>query len=245
MDSFATTITRVAPRHWQALDSDREAGRTEASPRPDGRLFLSIDSWHAEVFDRLAATVLADLPVPLYTVVDEADHDLISSWKRAGFTISRRDWDYHLPTDPAVTGLDPTTPPTGVVILDHGAAEADPLAELDRALRAESGTALPVEVLCPPLDPSTHVVAAHPAGYVGLCRVQRIRVPRIGLVAVRAGARRRGIARALLAQALGALHGSGIEFAYVEVSEANTAATALFRGLGARPLSSCVEMVRR
>ena len=50
-------------------------GRGEASRRPDGRIFLSIDTWHRAVFDRLATAMLADLPSPLYTMVDEADHD--------------------------------------------------------------------------------------------------------------------------------------------------------------------------
>lgn len=68
--------------------------------------------------------------------------------------------------------------------------------------------------------------------------------PRIGLVAVRAGERRRGIARALLAHALGTMHRSGFAAAWTEVQEPNQAASALFEGIGARPMSSNLELVR-
>jgi hypothetical protein len=49
------------------------------------------------VFDRLADTMLADLPRPLYTVVDEADLDLMLQWERAGFAPRRREWEYVVP----------------------------------------------------------------------------------------------------------------------------------------------------
>jgi hypothetical protein len=83
-------ITRVAERHWHALEDDRVIGRGEASRRPDGRIFLSIDAWHGAVFDRLADAMLPCLPKPLYTLVDEADLDLTSHWERSGFTTLRR-----------------------------------------------------------------------------------------------------------------------------------------------------------
>ncbi|HEY3478256.1 MAG TPA: GNAT family N-acetyltransferase, partial [Streptomyces sp.] len=96
----AVVITRVAQRHWHALEDDRVVGRGEACPRPDGRLFLGIDAWHEAVFDRLAAAMLPDLPRPLYTVVDEADLDLTAAWARAGFTTRRREGEYIVPTGP-------------------------------------------------------------------------------------------------------------------------------------------------
>src|SRR4051794_5774028 len=99
-------VTRVAESHWHALEDDRVVGRGEASRRPDGRLFLSIDAWHGVVFDQLADTMLPNLPRPLYTVVDEADLELRSAWERAGLTTRRREWEYLVPTDPRVTGLD-------------------------------------------------------------------------------------------------------------------------------------------
>jgi GNAT superfamily N-acetyltransferase len=252
----ALVITRVAERHWHALEDDRVVGRGQASPRPDGRVFLSIDAWHAEVFDRLAEVMLVDLPAPLYTVVDEADVDLTAQWQRVGFVTSRREWEYVLPTDPAVTGLDSVLPLPGVTILPAGMADEKPLYALDRVIRDEVGATLgwdlmPAEVLVGPdgstvVDPSRYVVAVESDRYVGLVRMGRVpRQPRIGLIAVRADRRRRGIARALLAQALGSLHRSGTAMASADVHEANAVAVALFEGVGARRVSSNLELVLR
>jgi ribosomal protein S18 acetylase RimI-like enzyme len=255
MGEHTVVITRVAERHWHALADDRVVGRGEASPRPDGRLFLSVDAWQGVVFDQLADAMLADLPTPLYTVVDEADLDLTASWRRAGFTIRRREWEYLVPTDPQVTKLGSVLPPSDVTIIAAGAADEGLLRTVDRAVRDEVEATvgwqeMPAEVLPRPhgdtlLDPSKYAVAAQSGQYVGLVRVsQVIRQPRIGLIAVLAGQRRRGIARALLAHVLGSLHRAGVHLASAEVNESNTAAMALFKGIGARPASSNLELVR-
>ncbi|MDH6130690.1 ribosomal protein S18 acetylase RimI-like enzyme [Kitasatospora sp. MAA4] len=249
-------ITRIAEREWQALADDQVVGCGDVSPRPDGRVFLSIDAWHDAVFDRLAAAMLAELPRPLYTVVDEADRDLTSNWERVGFTVRRREWEYVVPTDPQVTGLDALQPPSGVTIVLVGEAEEGPLRALDRAIREEveatvGWQAMPAEVLPRPLGttvlyPSKYAVAAQSDQYVGMVRVAPLtRRPRIGLIAVLADRHRRGIARALLAQVLGSLHSSGIETASAEVNESNEAATALFEGVGAQRAGSNLELVCR
>ncbi|MBP2330334.1 ribosomal protein S18 acetylase RimI-like enzyme [Kibdelosporangium banguiense] len=243
----AIVITRVAERHWHALEDDRVVGRGEASPRPDGRLFLSIDSWHGTVFDQLAGVMLAELPTPLYTVVDEADRDLTSHWQRTGFTTRRREWEYDVPT-----GVHSVPQPAGVTIVPVGEADEGPLRELDREIRAEveasvGWLSMPAEVLPHPAGaPSKHAAAVAGHRYVGLVRVTgRPRSPRIGLIAVRAEEQRRGIARALLADVLGRLHGKGIDTASADVNEANHAAVALFEGFGARRASSNLELVLR
>ncbi|WP_433754430.1 GNAT family N-acetyltransferase [Nocardia sp. CA-135398] len=249
-------ITRITHTQWHALDNDRVVGRGDASRRPDGRIFLGIDYWHDAVFDQLAHVMSTDLPNPLYTVVDETDVGLTSCWERVGFTIRRREWEYVVPTDPRVTGLDATPPPPDTTIVAAGDAEQGPLHALDRAIRLEVEAAMgwqqmPAEVLpCPsgntPLDLSKYVVAAQHDRYVGLVRVMRRRHwARIGLIAVRADQHRRGIARALLSHTLGALHHSGIDTVSTEVDESNTAATALFEGIGARRASSNLELVLR
>ncbi|MEV0250225.1 GNAT family N-acetyltransferase [Nocardia sp. NPDC050712] len=237
-----STITRVDEREWHALDGDRVAGHGDVAQRPDGRLFLGIDAWHDEVFEQLAAAMLAELPGPVYTMVDEADRDLIARWERVGFTTRRREWEYLVPTGPVDGG-----PPGGVRILDRGAAQPDPLRDLDRALRdeVELGIGWPVAALGRPLDPAHHLVAVHGTEYVALARVQEVRVPRIGLIAVRPELRRRGIGRALLARALDTLRDGGFATAYAEVSEADLAATALFEGFGARRIAGSLELVRR
>ncbi|EFL43353.1 GNAT family N-acetyltransferase [Streptomyces griseoflavus] len=250
----AVMITRVADRQWHALDDDLVVGRGHAEHRPDGRLFVSIDAWHEVAFDRLAEAMLAELPAPLYTVVDEADVELTAGWRRAGFTVRRREWEYMVPTDPQATGLEAVLPPPGVTILPAGQADERLLRAVDRAIRDEveatvGWQSMPAEVIPRPegdtvVDPSMYAVAATPDRYLGLIRVARVKRPRIGLVAVRADQQRRGIARALVAHALGALHRSGSTAAWAEVDESNRAASALFETIGARSTSSNLELVR-
>ncbi|MES9621240.1 GNAT family N-acetyltransferase [Streptomyces tuirus] len=247
-------ITRVADRQWHALDDNLVVGRGYAQHRPGGRLFVSIDAWHDAAFDLLAEAMAADLPAPLYTLVDEADVELTAGWRRAGFTIRRREWEYAVPTDPRVTGLDEVLPPPGVTIVPAGQADETLLRAVDRAIRDEveatSGWQwMPAEMVPRPdgdtiVDPSKYAVAAAPDRYLRLIRVVRMKRPRIGLVAVRADEQRRGIARALLAHALGTLQHSGATAAWAEDQEANQAATALFEGVGARPMGSNLELVR-
>lgn len=226
-------LTRIAENHWHALEDDRVVARGEASRRPDGRLFLSIDSWHEAVFDRLATAMLADLPRPLYTVVDETDVELTTNWTRAGFTVRRREWEYLVPTDPRLTGLGSTPIPAGVTIVPAGEANVDRLSTVDREIRGEVGATvgwqeMPAEVLARPGGVTTedlpkYAVAALSGRYVGLVRVVQVpRLPRIGLIAVKAEQHRRGIAKALLAHVLGALHRSGIETASAPGARAAT-----------------------
>jgi ribosomal protein S18 acetylase RimI-like enzyme len=247
-------ITRVDDLRWRAVEDNRVIGHGEAARRPDGRVFLSIDTWHGAVFDRLATAMLADLPSPLYTVVDEADHDLTTRWERAGLTVRRREREYVVATDPLVTGLDTARAPSDVTILGLGAAREPALRAVYEAVRAEVDAdvgwdSMPVEMpprpYRAPLDPSRYAVAEAAGRYVGLVRVvARRRHARIGLVAVREAVRRRGVARAMLAEVLGALHRGGVETASAEVDERNTAAMALFEGIGAQRAGGAVEMAR-
>ncbi|WP_214402884.1 GNAT family N-acetyltransferase [Pseudonocardia lacus] len=247
-------ITRVDGTRWHAVEDDRVVGRGEASHRPDGRVFLSIDTWLGAVFDRLAAAMLADLAGPVRTLVDEADHDITSRWERAGLAVRRRERQYLVATDPPATGLDTAPTPSGVTILPLGDADERPLRELYEAIRAEVDAGpgwdtMPVEMpprpAGAPLGASTYAVAAGADRYEGLARVvARRRHARIGLVAVRAGQRRRGIARALLAEVLGGLHRGGIEAATADVDASNSAATALLGGIGARHVGGVVELGR-
>ncbi|MFE3849894.1 GNAT family N-acetyltransferase [Streptomyces griseorubiginosus] len=250
----AVTITRVGDRQWHALDDDLVVGRGHAQHRSDGRLFVSIDAWHDAPFDRLAEAMLAQLPTPVHTVVDEADAELTARWRRAGFTVRRREWEYAVPTDPRTTGLADVLPPPGVTIVSAGQADEGLLRAVDRVIRDEveasvGWQSMPAEVIPFPegdtvVDPSKYAVAATRDRYLGLIRVVTVIRPRIGLLAVRSGERRRGIGRALLAHALGTLHRAGFAEAWTEVQETNRAASALFEGIGARPMNSNLELVR-
>ncbi|WP_306321001.1 MULTISPECIES: N-acetyltransferase [unclassified Streptomyces] len=254
--TITITTIRVAENQWHALEDDEVVGRGHAAHRPDGRLFVSVDAWHDTAFTALAKTLLGDLPGPLHTVVDETDIELAAKWRQFGFTVGRSEWEYEIPTDPAVTGLGAARPPAGVTVVPAGQAAEDPLRALDRTVRAEVGAAagwhtMPAEVRpLPPggtvLDPAKYTVAAAPdGGYLGLLRLATAtRRRRVGLLAVRTDARRRGIARALLADVLNTLHRSGTRTASAEVDESNTAATALFDGIGARRVNRALELVR-
>ena len=237
-------ITRVAERQWHALDDDFVVGRGDASPRLDGRLFLSIDAWHDDVFARLAEAMLAALPRPLYTVVDEADLDLRTRWVQAGLTTRRREWEYVMSS-----GGDGAVPRPGLTFFPVGTAEPDALRHLDRTIRAEIEATIgwdqmPAAVLSRPLDPTHYAVAAELDAYVCLARLALLpRHTRIGLIAVRSDHRRRGIAHALLAEILAAAHARGVGTVSADVHEANTAAIALFEAAGARRTGSNLELV--
>ncbi|MGZ0153368.1 GNAT family N-acetyltransferase [Kribbella sp. WER1] len=225
------TVSRVAEDQWHAVRDDVTVGRGYASRRLDGRTFLSVDTWQDVVFDRLAVAMLAELPAPRYTVVDETDHETTANWERAGFVVGRRESEYVVP------GPIPATTPAGITITT---ADEAPLRELDRAIRAEVAAGpgwhtMPAEVLpwqggTHPLDPAKYTVAVRDGRYVGMIRLAtHIRRPRIGLVAVLAAERRRGIGRALLSHAL-----RDTAAATAEVDETNTAALALFDDIGRR-----------
>jgi ribosomal protein S18 acetylase RimI-like enzyme len=265
-----STVTRVAEDRWEAAADDGTlVGRGDVSRRPDGRLFLSVDAWQDAAFDRLAAAMVAELPAPLHTLVgDEEDtgHDHRSRWERLGFALRRREWAYDLPTDPGRTGLGAVPLPAGVRVLPAGEADEGLLRALDRAVREEVDAAfgryhLPAELVSGPpgdtvVDPSKYAVAVREDGpdggrldgadtYVGLVRVVRVRRrARVGLIAVRADERRRGIGRALLAHALNTLHRDGVHSAWAEVDASDAAATALADGAGGRRAGACLELVR-
>jgi GNAT superfamily N-acetyltransferase len=251
-DVRRAVITRLDEWRWHAVADDREVGRGDASPRSDGRIFVSVDAWHGAIFDRLAAAMLAELPRPLHTMVDGTDHDTTARWERAGMEVRRREWLYAVPTG---SRHEVAPPPAGVTLLPVGSAEVGPLREVHSAIRAEieatvGWPAMPVQVppepAGGPVDPSRYAVAAGPDRYEGLVRVvARRRHARIGLVAVRADRRRRGIGSALLVDVLAALRRGGIDTASADVDESNATAVALFEAVGGRRVGSGLELVVR
>jgi ribosomal protein S18 acetylase RimI-like enzyme len=69
--------------------------------------------------------------------------------------------------------------------------------------------------------------------------------PRLGLIGVSPGYRRRGLAKVLLEAVFAPLRDRGISEVAAEVDATNTASNALLRGIGARRVGGSIELVRR
>ena len=69
--------------------------------------------------------------------------------------------------------------------------------------------------------------------------------PLLGLVAALPGYRRRGLARALIAQAFGVLTERGKTEVTAEIDHTNAASIALFTGLGAHRTGGSIELIKR
>jgi len=243
-------VARVAPGvHWHALEDDVVVGRGHALHRPDGRVFVSVDTWRDDVFEVLAEAMVRDLPPPVYTVVDEDDREVLARWSSRRFVDHRYEADYVVPTD-----ADPPPPPGAVVLAASEVGERR-LRELDRRLRAEiertvGWSGLPAQLLPPPgaggpFDASQYLVVVHDGEDAGLLRLAPLpRRPRLGLVAVRAAHRRRGLARALLGESFRGLRARGVGTVQAEVDEANEPAKRLLVALGATRAGGAVELVR-
>jgi GNAT superfamily N-acetyltransferase len=285
MEAIDAVIVRVSPGvHWHALEDDVVVGRGHALHRPDGRVFLSVDTWRDDVFVALAEAMAQDLPAPLYTVVDDDDREHLGRWSDVGFRDDRREDVYAVPTSPEATGLGDVRLPAGYRLVTADEADPDRLGELVERLRPEvpgsqgwATSPLPVPGEPPPtglehrrFQPLVYLIAVHQdqapdqvqgrvrgegrdqaeveAGggeYAGLARIHRAPMPRLGLVGVLPAHRRRGVARSLLAAALGSVHDRGVPRVSAEVDETNPAARALFARLGAERIGGAIELVRR
>jgi RimJ/RimL family protein N-acetyltransferase len=97
-------------------------------------------------------------------------------------------------------------------------------------------------------DPATYLVAVDDVSqaFAGLARVwNRPRQPRLDLVGVTSGYRRRGLAKMLLAAVFAPLCDRGISEVAAEADAANAASNALLSRIGARRVGGSIELVRR
>jgi ribosomal protein S18 acetylase RimI-like enzyme len=254
VQSAELVVVRVVPtRIWHALLDDEVAGKAHAVRRPDGRYFVAIDAWRDEVFDVLLDAVVDDLPYELSTLAGEADEDA-ARWRRRGFGERRREDEYEIPLDG--TGPPRATVPEGYRLVPAATLDVDVLRELDdelrqdvpgmRGWRNEPETFADQTLRSPLFRPATSLVAVEAAGtHAGLVHVRSARRwAKLALLGVRPAHRRRGLGRALLATALGALHDDGVGIVLAEADAANQPARALLAGFGARRTGGTVELVR-
>jgi GNAT superfamily N-acetyltransferase len=256
-ETIGVVVVRVTDGvHWHALEDDVVVGKGYALHRPDGRVFLSADTWRDDVFEIVAEAMIADLGGPVFTIVDEDDREHLGRWSALGFRDNRREDEFLLPTDPAATGLADAVPPPGYTLVTADAVGEDRLRDLDDRLRHDvPGSAGWVSTAedfrrdtydARWFDPATYLVAVHEGEHAGLARVWRgRRYPRLGLVGVLPPHRRRGLARALLAAAFRPLHERGLGQVTAEADQANAASQALLRSIGATRTGGAIELVRR
>jgi ribosomal protein S18 acetylase RimI-like enzyme len=197
--------------------------------RPDGRHF---------VWDPDAGSV-AEAKADLYCTVESTEVD---PYLALGFEVNRREGMYLLPI--RAVRIDPLQ---GVVFAQADEVDETTLRLLDDELRQDvpgtNGWQWPEAGFreetyeAAEFDPTTYLVAVDSAmrEYIGIVRVwMKEPTPRLGFIGVHRRYRRRGIARALLAEVFSRLVERGVSEVSTEIDETNTASRALFEGLGAR-----------
>lgn len=212
--------------------------------RPDGRCFVFGEPDN-------------DLPRGrVYASVDEGDEAKLRALLRLGFTPHRRELVLEVPTERARWSVLSVEPPPGISLVRADEVDEDQLRVLDDLLRQDvpgtDGWKWDVDGFreetydTSAFDPATYLVALDGDGVrVGLARVwMRPEQPRLGLVGVRFGWRRRGVARALVAQVLAAVSERRRSDVRTSVDETNTASRQLLLGFGAQTLGRLLEVRR-
>ena len=243
---------------WRVLEGGAVIGSSTALSRPDRRCFVSIDTWRTEVFGLLLQTMSNEFEEDLFTTVDEADGARLEQWSAGGFTVNRLEHEYLIPTAPEATGLRGAATPPGIDVVSAAQVDVAGLRRLDEELRTDvPGSDGWIndpqefrEYTFDPrhFDPATYLVAVDQASgdLLGLARVWTDRrFPRLGLIGVVAGHRRRGLARALIGAALLPLHQRGVQEVAAEADARNAASITLLTSLGARRTGGSVELLRR
>jgi ribosomal protein S18 acetylase RimI-like enzyme len=249
-------ITRT-PKGWAAHHGESVVGKAAALVRPDGRCFVVFGACHPDAYRPLVQAIAPQLRRDLYTETGEADTEALQRLVGSGFVVNRREHTYAIPTDPTVTGLTNLPVPAGFEILTAHRMSEDRLRELDDELKQDVPGAdgwkwdrqgFRKETYdAPDFDPTTYLVAIEQATgrYAGLVRVwNRPNSPRLGLIAVGRGYRRRGLASVLLAQVFAILHQRGESEVVAEVDVTNTSPNRLLISLGARQTDGTIERIR-
>jgi RimJ/RimL family protein N-acetyltransferase len=224
--------------------------------RPDGRLLVRpSEKWTAEAAAE-AAELASRRHVSALAHIDQRDSVQRDVLIAAGFAVSRRQAVVALSVEDALAALAGATLPPGVEARSAVDVDEDRLRLLDDELRQDMpGTpgwrSTPEEFrnhtfADTAFEPRTYLVAVdrRSDGYLGLVRIwMNAGGPRLGAVGVRRGYRRRGIASALIANALEAVRTTGATAVTMEYDVENVASRTLAERLGARQFGTRIELV--
>lgn len=224
--------------------------------RPDGRLLVRpAVEWTAQ-----AAAAAAELAtrrrVPALAHIDARATVQHSALTAAGFFESRREAVLAISVEAALEALAEAPLPADVRLRSAAEVDENRLRLLDDELRQDvPGTSgwrsTPEEFrddtfADPDFDPRTYLVAIDGTSgeYVGLVRIwMSPRGSRLGMVGVRREQRRRGIASALIAEALRAVRSTGVAEVTTTYDLMNDASKAIAERLGGHLLRTNVELV--
>jgi ribosomal protein S18 acetylase RimI-like enzyme len=233
--------------HWLAWDGEQVVGALHPWRRLDNRHTLYFDTCRPDAYAALAEVIDGEC----YSPIDAANSDALEALTGIGFVEHRREHRYEIP----LMHIDATVP-DGLRIVTADRTDLEPLMMLDCALREDIPGSegwrtdrvwFREETYDSPFfDPLTYRVALDGDTYVGLARVWLgpRPEPRLGMVGVLAAYRRRGLGRALIAQAFAPLVERGEAIVVAEADATNVAPNALFTGLGGNVVGGTVELRR-
>jgi len=235
--------------HWLAWDGPAVVGLLHPWRSPDGRLRLYYDKCRPDTYGPLAGAVDGEC----VATVDATDTAALTALAAVGFTELRRENEYEIPVTMVAAPV-----PAGIEIVTADRTELEPLMLLDCAIRADiPGSAgwQPDPVWfreetydSPFFDPQTYRVALADGAYIGLARVWKPppghRYGRLGCVGVLVGYRRRGLGRALIAEAFAPLAAAGQPAVSAEADATNVASHALLTSFGGRIIGGTIELHR-
>jgi uncharacterized protein YndB with AHSA1/START domain/ribosomal protein S18 acetylase RimI-like enzyme len=242
---------------WRAVVGDRTVGTAMLRLRPDDRTFVVLRSGQPGAYAPLLAAITDEVDGPLHTEVDADDVEALDHLGSYDFEVARRAGTYVIPVGDARARLRDADWPEGYSPVGVDDVDEDDLRELDDALRQDvpgtDGWRWDVRGFreetyeSPAFDPELYRVARHDrtGTHVGLVRIwNNPDTPRLGLIAVDAAHRRRGLARSMLADVFAVLERRGASEVRTETDDGNHAARRLLLDLGARRTGSTVELVR-
>lgn len=222
--------------------------------RPDGRCLVRPQGAWTEIAAAEAAALSDELGLPVLAHLDSDAVDEQAILVAAGFVPTRRDVVAVLEVERALEALAGAEEPADLVLRSADEVDGERLRLLDDELRDDvPGTSgwrsTPAEFRehtfqDPAFDRSTYLVAVDRSGdEVGLVRIwMNPDGPRLGMLGVRRGRRRRGIASALLRRALLAVRAAGETGVETEYDVLNEASMRIAERLGARRVGLQVEL---